>query len=69
MKTKAQTALRAMTAVELTKVLVDAQTALAIRQMADRTTKQSKNVREGRALREKIAVVSTLLRQKELQHE
>lgn len=68
MKTKAQTALKAMTAVELLKVLVDAKTALAILTM-NRYTKQSKNVREGKSLREKIAIVSTLLRQKEIVHE
>ena len=53
---------------ELVAVLIDAKTALAIGVM-NRYTKQSKNVREGRALREKIAVVSTLLRQKEIVHE
>jgi ribosomal protein L29 len=68
MKTKAQTALKAMTAVELLKVLVDAKTALAILTM-NRYTKQSKNVREGKSLREKIAIVSTFLRQKEIVHE
>ncbi len=68
MKTKAQTALKAMTATELVKVLVDAKTALAILTM-NRYTKQSKNVREGTILRRKIAFVSTLLRQKELIHE
>lgn len=68
MKTKAQAALKAMTAAELVKVLADAQTALAINVM-NRYTKQSKNVHEGTALRRKIAVVSTLLRQKEISHE
>lgn len=68
MKTKAQTALKAMTAVELLKVLVDAKTALVILTM-NRYTKQSKNVREGKSLREKIAIVSTFLRQKEIVHE
>ncbi len=57
-----------MTASELGKVLVDAKTALAILVM-NRYTKQSKNVHEGTALREKIAIVSTLLRQKELVHD
>ena len=68
MKTKAQTALHMMTAAELTKVLVDAKTALAILVM-NRYTKQSKNVHEGTALRRKIAIVSTVLRQKELVHD
>jgi len=68
MKTKAQASLKAMSEKELVAVLIDAKTALAIGVM-NRYTKQSKNVREGRALREKIAVVSTLLRQKEIVHE
>jgi ribosomal protein L29 len=68
MKKKEQTSLKAMTDKELVKVLVDAKTALAILTM-NRYTKQSKNVREGRVLREKIAIVSTLIRQKEITHE
>jgi ribosomal protein L29 len=68
MKSKAQTTLQAMTSKELVKVLVDAKTALAILTM-NRYTKQSKNVREGKALRQKIALVSTFLRQKEIVHE
>lgn len=69
MKKKEKTSLKLMTDKELVKVLDDAKTALTIRQLADRSTKQSKNVREGTALRRKIAVVSTLLRQKEITHE
>jgi len=69
MKKKEKTSLKTMSAAELGKVLVDAKTALAIRQLADRYTKQSKNVHEAGALRRKIAVVSTLLRQKEIVHE
>jgi ribosomal protein L29 len=68
MKKKEQTSLKSMTDSELVKVREDAKTALAILTM-NRFSKQSKNVREGRALRRKIAVVSTLLRQKELVHE
>lgn len=68
MKAKAQTTLKSMTDKELVKVLLDAKTALAILTM-NRYTKQSKNVREGKVLREKIAIVSTLLRQKEITHE
>jgi len=68
MKKKEQTSLKSMTDSELVKVREDAKTALTILTM-NRFTKQSKNVREGRALREKIAIVSTLLRQKEITHE
>jgi ribosomal protein L29 len=68
MKRKEKTSLQSMNGAELSKVLVDAKTALAIGAM-NRYTKQPKNVREGRALREKIARVATLIRQKELIHE
>ncbi|MCX6791547.1 MAG: 50S ribosomal protein L29 [Candidatus Gottesmanbacteria bacterium] len=68
MKKKEMTSLKAMTVKELGKVLADAKTALVIGAM-NRYTKQSKNVHEGTALRRKIAVVSGILRQKELVHE
>lgn len=68
MKKKELTSIKAMTALELGKVLADAKTALAIGVM-NRYTKQSKNVHEARALRRKIAVVSGILRQKELINE
>ena len=68
MKTKAQATLSSMTSQELTKVLIDAKMALAILTM-NRYTKQSKNVREGKVLRQKIALVLTFLKQKELTHE
>lgn len=68
MKKKEKTSLQSMTIEELRKVLADAKTALAIFVM-NRYTKQSKNVREGRALREKIARIFSFIRQKELTHE
>lgn len=68
MKKKEMTSIKAMTVKEMEKVLTDARTALAILTM-NRYTKQSKNVHEGTALRRKIAVVSGILRQKELTHE
>jgi ribosomal protein L29 len=68
MKKKEMTSLKAMTAQELGKVLADAKTALAIGAM-NRYTQPPKNVHEGTALHRKIAVVSTLLRQKELTNE
>lgn len=54
-----------MTIPELTKVLLDAETALGI-QAVGKFNRQTKNVREGRALKRKIAIISTLIRQKEL---
>lgn len=68
MKIKEKQTLAAMKAEELGKVLADAQSALAI-YTTGRYSKQSKNSREGRALKRKIAVIKTLLRQKELTHE
>lgn len=68
MKKKEKQTVVNMTTQELGKVLADARTALTILTM-NRHTKQLKNVREGTALRRKIAVVSTLLRQKEITHE
>ncbi len=68
MKKKERQTLIAMAATELTKVLVDAETALGL-VFLNKHTKPSRNVRESRALRLKIAIVSTLLRQKELAHE
>ncbi len=52
---------------ELKKVLDDAKRALAIYSVG-RYSKPSKNVREGTALKRKIAMVKTLIRQKELTH-
>jgi len=68
MKKKEMTSLKAMSVEELKKVLVDAKTALSLL-MINRHTKQMKNVHEGRMLRRKIAIVSTIIRQKELVHE
>lgn len=50
---------------ELLKVLIDAQSAFSILAL----NKPSKNVREGRLLKRKIAIIKTLMRQKELVHE
>lgn len=57
-----------MTVGELSKVLADAEGALKLYELG-RFTKQSKNSREGRALKRKIAIIQTLRRQKELVHE
>ncbi|OGG35229.1 hypothetical protein A2363_02255 [Candidatus Gottesmanbacteria bacterium RIFOXYB1_FULL_47_11] len=68
MKTKEKQTLISMKREELEKVLTDAQNALAIL-LVNRYSKQSKNAREARVLRSKIAVISTYMRQKELTHE
>jgi ribosomal protein L29 len=65
MKTKEKQTLLIMKPEELTKVLKDAQNALAILMI----NKPTKNVREGRLLKRKIAIIQTLLRQKEITHE
>lgn len=65
MKMKEKQTLTAMKEEELKKVLIDAQNALTILML----NKPSKNVREGRALKRKIAIIKTLMRQKEIAHE
>lgn len=68
MKIKEKQTLSAMKSEELGKILTDAQNALAIFEMG-RYSKQSKNAREGRILKRKIAVIKTIIRQKEITHE
>lgn len=68
MKKKEKQTVSAMTRDELVKILKDAQSALDI-YVIGRYSKQSKNTREGRLLKRKIAILSTLMRQKELIHE
>jgi len=68
MKTKEKQTLGAMKKEELAKILLDARGALEIFGM-NRYSKQSKNSREGRLLARKIAIIETLIRQKELVHE
>jgi ribosomal protein L29 len=68
MKIKEKQTLNTMKAEELTKVLADAEGALELYALG-RYSKQSKNVREGRLLKRKIAIIKTLIRQKELIHE
>ena len=68
MKKKEKQTVSAMTREELVKILKDAQSALDI-YVIGRYSKQSKNTREGKLLKRKIAILSTLMRQKELIHE
>lgn len=68
MKIKEKQTLTAMKIEELAKVLADSASALEIYTIG-RYSKQSKNSREGRALKRKIAIIKTLMRQKELVHE
>ena len=68
MKKKEKTNLHSNSPAELVKAINDAESTLAQLKVT-RYSKQSKNVKEARTLRNKIAVVKTILRQKELQHE
>ena len=68
MKKKEKASMHDMKAAELRKVITEAQKKLAD-YMVNRYSKQSKNVREGASYRKKIAVASTILSEKELQHE
>ena len=68
MKKKEMNTIKAMKPVELVKVIRETTQKLA-QYMVNRYSKQSKNVHEGTALRRKIAVLQTVLKQKELLHE
>lgn len=65
MKIKEKTSLHQATETQLKKQILDLEKSLA-GIMANRYTKQSKNVREARQLRHKLAVMKTILHQKEL---
>ena len=62
------TAFHAMKAPELSKVIQETERTLA-EYLINRYSKQSKNVHEGTAMRRKIAVIKTLLNQKEMKHD
>jgi ribosomal protein L29 len=68
MKRKDLHTLREMKPTELVKAIAETKTKLA-QIMINRYSKQSKNVREIRELRRKIAVGATILHEKELVHE
>jgi len=65
MKKKEKTSLSHMSKEELVKELGALEITLRSLRL-DRYTKQTKNTREGRQLRKKIAVIQTFMRQKEL---
>ena len=68
MKRKDINTLRQMGQPELAKAIAETKDKLA-QIMVNRYSKQSKNVRETRGLRKKIAVAATILHEKELVHE
>jgi ribosomal protein L29 len=68
MKKKEITNMHANSPVELAKIVKDTESKLADLKV-NRYSKQSKNVREAREMRNKIAVAKTILRYKELQNE
>jgi ribosomal protein L29 len=68
MKRKDLHTLRQMNKTELVKAIVETKAKLA-ETLINRYSKQSKNVRETRGLKRKIAVASTILQEKELVHE
>jgi ribosomal protein L29 len=68
MKKKEKSSLHTMRPDQLAKVIADTKAAIA-RFTVERYSKQSKNVREVRALKEKLAVAQTIARIKELTHE
>jgi ribosomal protein L29 len=68
MKKKDIQSMRQMKQEELVKAMSETKDKLA-KMLIDRYSKQSKNIREGRELRKKIAIASTILREKEITHE
>jgi len=68
MKRKDITSMHQMNESELTKAVAETKDKLA-QLLITRYSKQSKNVRETRELRKKIAVARTILHEKELKHE
>lgn len=67
MKQKEKQTIQAMTVEEIRKQVREAQSAFASYEV-NRMTAQSKNVREKRRLRKRIAVLLTMARQKEIHH-
>jgi len=68
MKRKDLNTLHEMKPAELAKAIAETKAKLA-EIMVNRYSKQSKNVRETRQLRKKIAIAATILHEKELVHE
>lgn len=68
MKKKDITAMHAMKNTELVKIIREEKQKLAD-YLVNRYSKQSKNVRQSKAMRQKIAVASGVLTMKELVHE
>ncbi|OGG24289.1 50S ribosomal protein L29 [Candidatus Gottesmanbacteria bacterium RIFCSPLOWO2_01_FULL_43_11b] len=68
MKKKEKSELRGATLEELIKQISGVEKTAA-EKMRDRATKSVKNVREIKMLRKKIAVLKTVVRQKEFTHE
>lgn len=68
MKQKEKTALRSQSVAELKKRRSETEQKLAAFRLS-RYTKQSKNVRESKQLRQQIAILSTVIAEKEQTHE
>lgn len=68
MKRKEKTVIQNMKASEIGKTISDTQSKLA-QWRINRYSKQSKNVREGRSMRLKIAIAKTIFHSRELIHE
>ena len=68
MKKKEKTNLHSASAAELAKIVQETEAKLAASRVT-RYSKQPKNVREARTMKNKIAVAKTIMRYKELQHE
>lgn len=68
MKKKEKKQLHAMSVVELKKKITETEGAMT-KELRDKETKQTKDVRGIKKMRQRIAIMKTIVRQKELIHE
>ncbi len=68
MKTKEKKQVHAMSAAELKKKIAEAEAAMT-KELRDKGTKQIKDIRGVKKMRQRIAIMKTIVRQKELTHE
>ena len=68
MKKKEKTQLSALSIVELKKKIIETEEAMT-KELRDKETKQTKDVRGIKKMRQRIAIMKTIVRQKEVIHE
>lgn len=68
MKKKEKVQLSAFSIAELEKKIIETEEAMT-KEFRDKGTKQTKDVRVGKKMRQRIAIMKTIVRQKKLKHE